>query len=1518
MADKKKIGASIVLDGEKEFKSAVTDCNKKLTSMRSELGLVKEKYAENANSLEALSTKHDSLAKVLQLQKNKLEATKAGYDHALASQNKVGSGLTKLKAEYQKAQEQMDKMKKSGTATDEELDKQQKTIDELSEAIKKGERNYESAGNRVENWKNKLNTAEAQTIRANRALIQNDKYMEEAKRSTTQCATSIDQYGKKLKTVKVDVSEFGNSSKDAINELASTIVAAGLADKVEDIAETLFDCAEAADAFETASAKVSTIADTSKVSMSELNKQMLDLSNSTGKGVSDIAESTYQAISASVDTANAVSTVEEATKLATGGFTDTTTAIDGLTTVVNSYGDKVKDVSEVSDLFVTVQNKGKTTVGDLASSIGKVATKAANYNVSLQDLGASYIEITKRGVETSEATTNINSLLKELSKNGSDASIILKNKTGKTFAELMDSGESLADVIDILSKSVGGDATAFGNLFSRQEAAQAATILLRTGTKEYNKTLKEVKDSAGATAKAYETMTDTSEHAKEKMVNGIENLKIAIGTELNKSLEGMYESGEKAISWATKFVQDNPKVVSAIVSVTAALGTLTAAFAGFSILKTITPMVTAFTTALSANPIGLAAVALGTVTTALVTYSATQETAKTKIEQAAEADQQYIKGLNEKHKALQESIQQTQSNFEATKSETITVERLVDRLKNLNSIQNKTADQKAEIKRISDQLKDKIPQIAAAYDEETGAINLTNKQMNKLVNNYKRVALAAVVQSQLTEAGKEALEAQERLNDASEKAKECKKKQTKAQEEYNKALKKAQDLSKSEGGVSVTGAVSNDMIKAQQAVQKAAKGVEAAEKSYKDAQDSVKAYKDDLNKVNKMMDTANSFIKKYSDSTKKQKNDTENSGKAAKKASQEYKKLGNTFNTAVTKMNASGNSVAKSTETAFNSAVKIAKKTGTKIPAGLAAGLKDGSKSPETAVIELKKAINKKLLELSNNARKQGAYIPEKLTDGISENLEDPANAYEQINKQIKKRAESMQKKLNKVGINISDGMKKSFEKGGQNALDAISNANTKITNLMNAAGVNSVQGLLNGVNSKKAAVIKAYEDLGDAADKAFKKKLDIHSPSRVFKKSGVYTVDGLIKGIESKKANLKKTANELGEILINSVQNKIDMKDLKTNGNGYNEKTITKYWKGVVKATKKGTSAHTEALKKYYEARNDLKNKKNEILRDYKSTYKEYISDLKNSIKELNQTYKESVSSTKQSIMSSYSLFSDVKITKTDDANGLIVNLQRQVETIDSWRKNLQKLRDRGVSESLISEIEALGVTSAGDVETLANMSDKQLKQYQSYYNKKNSLAEAEAKKENEALKKQTDSKIKKLDAEFSKKIANLTKKRNREMKALGLSLAKKFTEGIISGSSSAHKAIENMTGQKSKKVKKSSSSSRVKSEKIINYSSSKVVSKANTDYTGLGYVQNLQKETRNLTDIIKKNLPTKDSISSVTARVNTGVVNNTNAEPVQLNLLMDSKMVASATFNHLDLMQGANIRLMQRGISR
>lgn len=53
----KKIGALITLDGEKEFKQNVTSCNKALSSMKSEMNLVKAQCEGQQNSLESLTKK---------------------------------------------------------------------------------------------------------------------------------------------------------------------------------------------------------------------------------------------------------------------------------------------------------------------------------------------------------------------------------------------------------------------------------------------------------------------------------------------------------------------------------------------------------------------------------------------------------------------------------------------------------------------------------------------------------------------------------------------------------------------------------------------------------------------------------------------------------------------------------------------------------------------------------------------------------------------------------------------------------------------------------------------------------------------------------------------------------------------------------------------------------------------------------------------------------------------------------------------------------------------------------------------------------------------------------------------------------------------------------------------------------------------------------------------------------------------------------------------------------------------
>lgn len=280
--------------------------------------------------------------------------------------------------------------------------------------------------------------------------------------------------------------------------------------------------------FETAIAKVGTIADTAKVPLDELKRQISDVSGTMGIEGANLAEATYQAISASVATEDAVAFAAKASKLAAAGFTSESSAVDILTTALNAYGLGADEAGHVSDVLLTTQNLGKTSVDELSSSMGKVIPLASAYNVSLENLSSGLAIMTANGIATAEATTYTKSMLNELGDTGSDVSKILQNETGQSFAQLMDSGASLGDVLQILYDSVDGDSTAFAGLWSSVEAGTGALSLADAGAEKFNDVLGQMQADSNLTETAYATMTDTMQHSMDLLQTSAQNLGIAL------------------------------------------------------------------------------------------------------------------------------------------------------------------------------------------------------------------------------------------------------------------------------------------------------------------------------------------------------------------------------------------------------------------------------------------------------------------------------------------------------------------------------------------------------------------------------------------------------------------------------------------------------------------------------------------------------------------------------------------------------------------------------------------------------------------------------------------------------------------------------------------------------------------------------------------------------------------------------------------------------------------------------
>ena len=339
--------------------------------------------------------------------------------------------------------------------------------------------------------------------------------------------------------------------------ISSMTVAAGnlISDFVKSAGSQMFNLAKSVvgvgSTFETALAKVGTIADTSKLSTQQLSDQITAMSGQMGVAATDIAEATYQAISAGQDTANAVAFAGQASKLAAAGFTSSSSAVDILTTALNAYGLSADQATHVSDVLLTTQNLGKTSVDELSSSMGKVIPLAAAYGVTVENLSSGLAVMTANGIATAEATTYTKSMLNELGDAGSTVGKILQKQTGKSFAQLNAEGKSLGDVLQILYKSVGGSSTAFAGLWSSVEAGTGALSLASGGAEHFNDVLSQMQNSAGATETAYETMTDTFQHKVETMQTAAQNFSITLYDSLEPTLGDVAQWGTDCISTLT-------------------------------------------------------------------------------------------------------------------------------------------------------------------------------------------------------------------------------------------------------------------------------------------------------------------------------------------------------------------------------------------------------------------------------------------------------------------------------------------------------------------------------------------------------------------------------------------------------------------------------------------------------------------------------------------------------------------------------------------------------------------------------------------------------------------------------------------------------------------------------------------------------------------------------------------------------------------------------------------------------
>ena len=804
MANKRKIGAIIALDGEKEFRQSVTSCNKALTAMRSEMKLVEAQTPGQANTLETLQSKHDVLSRTLDTAAEKEEAVRRGLEHAEDQYNKTGEELESYRRYLELAQASLKEMEESSEAADESLEKQRQIVSDLSGVVSKGEETYQKAGDRVNDWKKQLNNAQAQVISATRALNENDALLKEAEESYDGCAKSVDNFGNRVDNTAEKLISFASTLKVKVNEAIIDFGKNAISSAVDGALE-----------MQDAEKKLAASTGATAAEMQQYNGIMEEIySAGYGDTISDTADAMalVRQYTGEVDPTKIQQLAEGAMALDdTFSNMDMEETLRGVDSLMTNMG---LSAEEAFDYIVTGAQNGLNKSGELTDNIAEYGQLWAQAGFSAQEM----FTILQNGLDNGAYNLDkVNDFVKEFGISLSDGRIeenlsSFSSETQNLFTAWQNGQATTKDVFysvinDLSTMTNQQEAlTIASNTWSSMGEDNAMAVL--TSLTNLNGTYSDVKGSMesmkevryDSLANQYKVLgrtvqTDVIQPIAQKFLpvaqKGIKLLADNIDTIV--PVAGAAGAAMGTI-WVTKKasatianLKDTAKniknLVTNLVTHTAATTADTAATSADAAAKgaqatATTAAATAQTglnAAMAANPIGILIAAGAGLAVGLGALISQIDTVKTKTDELVESAEAAEEKLGDTGEALTESTGGLNQSIEDIQTSAALASSLGDELILLSKDTSRTAEEQGRMQAIVLQLNELFPDMGLAIDEATGSLNMSTDAIQDYISSAKNLAQVEAAQEKMKEVAADLVDAEMAKAEAEEKSQEISK-----------------------------------------------------------------------------------------------------------------------------------------------------------------------------------------------------------------------------------------------------------------------------------------------------------------------------------------------------------------------------------------------------------------------------------------------------------------------------------------------------------------------------------------------------------------------------------------------------------------------------------------------------------------------------------------------------------------------------------------------------------------------
>lgn len=1181
----KKIGAYITLDGEKEFRAATTACNKSLATMKSEMKLVEAQTAGNANSLETLQKKHEVLSRTLDEQKQKEAAVSAGLKHAQEVYERVGSKLENYRKKLEQARSTLDDMKQSSETTEEALNNQSKQVEQLESIVNKGEQTYQRAGNRVNDWQKQLNNAEAQTIRATKALNENAAYMKEAENATDGYAKSIDGFGNKVDDTADKLTSFGTILK---TNLTNTAIDIGK--------ETFTSAVQGTLELEDAQKKLQASTGATTQATKEYSSEMQDLySEGYGDSITGAADAMalVKQYTNETDPTKIKELAENGMALEDTFGMDLSESIRGADALIENMG---LNAEEAFDYIAKGAQNGLDKSGELTDNLSEYSQLWGQAGFSAEEM----FTILQNGLESGAYNLDkVNDFVKEFGISLSDGRIeenlgAFSSDTQELFYQWKTGGATTKQVFQSVISDLAGmenqqqALTIASNTWSALGEDNAMKVITSLNNvndtyKDVHGTMEEVKNIRyDSVTNQWKTLGRTfqtdvmspmlqeflpaAKSGLEFLTDNIDGIataaKIAApavagifvvkkGNEITKLFKDTQKNIKGVVTWVTAHTAAKTAETAAETANTAAQGANTtatvagtAATTAHSVVTTAaTAAQTAFNAALMANPAGVMLVGLTALVGVVAALSGSIEDATTKTDELTEATDKSIERMDTAAQSLEESTQGWADSLSSLKAQEGVADNLVTELYDLEAQSGKTDDQIGRMNTIVGELNSMFPDLSLSIDENTGALNANEQQTRRSIDAALEMSKASAAQEKMADIADDLVEAEMAKYEAEQNLKDIGDELTALEEERARITEESAEATKN--GAESYVEYNGKMMDAQSALMEIADAEGALTEKRDEQQESLDGLTEKYDEANSQYQSAYEYTQSLTEGTEA---NTEATNR----------------NTEAKQANADADATKQ--ETAAASIETLGEETAAY--QNLSATQQQLAVDVTNGVLTMQENVQSALESQMNMFEEFDGGV-QLSTDQLLSNMQsqiDGVTAWEQNLSTLADRGinQGLLQKLAEMGpqgagyvqtfasmtdselskandlwsqsVDIkgmtNDWGQQLLESGAANIAGGMSN----LTPLMEASGANTVMGLVRGMQQAQATAEAQGNDLGVKLIDSIDNGLGVQSPSKKTTQSGRYVDQGLANGMNDGKPVVQNAARGVTAVVTDQM----------------------------------------------------------------------------------------------------------------------------------------------------------------------------------------------------------------------------------------------------------------------------------------------------------------------------------------------------------------------------------------------